>query len=168
MEAQIAFARYGHAQRSVAEHLEPHRLSGWTADVFFHDGAVNLSHLVERELTCQHHHVGIGREEAHRLYVAHVELGGEGHPYPSGAGVGYGCDVRRYNGCESRLGGRVDYGAARGEVGIVEYGIDCEICLYAVFAADGGYGMEVVEGEVHRRARTHVEPFHAEVNGVGS
>ena len=136
MEAQIAFARYGHAQRSVAEHLEPHRLSGWTADVFFHDGAVNLSHLVERELTCQHHHVGIGREEAHRLYVAHVELGGDVHLYAS--------------------------------VGIVEYGIDCEICLYAVFAADGGYGMEVVEGEVHRRARTHVEPFHAEVNGVGS
>ena len=64
MQAQRAFARYGHAERPVAEHLNPHQLAPRAADIFLHNGAVYGGYLVEIEFAGEYHHIGILGEKA--------------------------------------------------------------------------------------------------------
>ena len=69
LQAQVAFARYGHAERSVAEHLYSHLLSAWSADILIYDGFVNLAHLVNIKFAREHHYVGKLGIEAQGLSV---------------------------------------------------------------------------------------------------
>ena len=74
VQAQIAFARYRHAECSVAEHLDAYQPAVRSAYILVDDGAVYRRHLVKIEFAGEHHHIGPLRVKPHRLYVGDVAL----------------------------------------------------------------------------------------------
>ena len=168
MQAEIAFARHGHAQGAVAEHLDAHGLAVGAAYVVAPDGVGNGLDLGEIELARKHNHIGPPGIEFHRLDVRDALLCGDVHLHADAAGIGYGSNVAGDDGRDAALRHGVDDGVAFGDVLVIDDGVDGEVGFHSGLVADGGNFAQVVEGEVHTRAGTHVEAFHAEIYGVGT
>ena len=75
VQAQVALAAYGHAQGTVAEHLNANQFALGAADILFQYLLVNLSHLVQIKFTRQYHHIGKLGIELECFNVTYVELG---------------------------------------------------------------------------------------------
>ena len=148
VEAHVALAAHGHAQRAVAEHFNAHRLARRAADVLFFYLPVYLGHLFELQLACHDGHVGKPGVEFERLGVADVELGGEVYLHALLAAVHYNGHVGRYYCRNARPAGGVDYLAHLRHVVVVDYGVDREVAFHPVLAAQGGNLAEVGRGEV--------------------
>ena len=152
----------------MAEHLYAHLFAFRSAYVLFLYLAVYLSHLVHVEFACQDNHVGELGVELQRLYIAYVELCGEVHLHAFLVAVGHHGHVAGYHCGDVRLVCGVDYLVHCVDVLAVDYRVHREITLYAVLGTGGGNLVQVVDGEVVCRVRSHVELFHAEINRVGS
>ena len=163
MQAQIALARDSHAESSVAEHLEAHEIAMRAADIVAHDGIAYGGYLLHIELTGQHHHVGPLRVESHRLDIAHIDLSGDMHLHPYRTGIHDGRHIAGDNGRDAAVAHGTDHLAASLELGVIDNGVDREIGLHSGLAAYRGDVAEIVEGEVDRRARPHVEPLDSEI-----
>ena len=69
---------------------------------------------------------------------------------------------------DARGGHGVDDGAHPLHVVVIDDGVDCQIRFYPRAGAFVGNAAQVVKGEVHARARTHVKPLDTEIHGVGA
>ena len=152
----------------MAEHLDAHTLSAWSAHILLFYLPGNLGHLCEIELTCQHHHIGKLCIEFQRLYITDVELGGEMHFLTDAAAVVHHGDITGDNGSDARLVCGIDDGVHGVDVLAVDDGVDGEVGLDAMSLALGGDMPEVVDGERVGGVGTHVELSDAEIHGVGT
>ena len=168
VEREVALARDGHAEGAVGEHLDLHELAARSADVVLDDPAVDFGHLLERELACQHHRVGPLRVEAHRLGVRDVALRGDVHLLPDAPRVENRRQVGGDDGVDALAAGAVDHLVHGRHLVLVDDGVDRQVGLDARFVRRGDDAPEVVEREVRRRSRAHVEFPDAEVDGVGT
>ena len=166
MQRQVALAADGHAQRSVAEHLQAHRSSVGTRNRVVGDMPVDLGHLLHVQLACQHHHVGPLRVEAYGLDIADVCLRGYMHRYAHPAAVTNGGDVGGDDGGDSGRLGVVHDVVHTVDVGIIQDGVDGQVCPHAGLVAPGGDGLHVGDREVGTAAAAHVQSLDAEVDGI--
>ena len=79
-----------------------------------------------------------------------------------------GGDVRGYHRRYAALAHRTAYLAALVELVVVYDSVDRKIGLDAGGIAGGRDVAQVVDGEVGRRAGTHVEPLDTEIYGIGA
>ena len=168
MKAQVTFAGNGHAEGTVAEHLDPHKLSARSADVVADNSFMDGPDLIEIQFTGQDHHVGITGIEAEGLGVGDAQLGGDVDLHPPGAGIedcghvggDYGRDAARSYG--------VDDGAHLLHIPVINDGVYGEVGLDSLLVADGGDAAQVVQGKVDAGAGTHIKPLDSEIYGVGT
>ena len=132
------------------------------------DGIVDGAYLVEVEFACKHHHVGNAGIEAHGLDIGYVALRGDMYLYTMTAAGIEDCDVGGDNRCHAGSLGCGDDFVEIVEVGIVDYGVDRQVCLDLFLVASAHDFGEVVEGEVRARPRAHVQALYAEVYCVGA
>ena len=132
------------------------------------DGLVDMAHLVHIELARQYGHVGKLGVEAQGLDVGDVELGGEVDLQADLPAVAHHGHVGGNDGRDTRLARRIEYLAHRGEVVVVDDRVDREVGLDLVLGADGDDLPQVANVEVIGRMGPHVEPAHAEIDGVGT
>ncbi len=168
MQAQVALAADSHAERPVAEHLDTHRLARRAEHRSRADLAVDGLHAVERQFTGENDNVGPLRIHLHRLDVGNIGLRGDMHLHALAPGAGYGRRIGRNYGRDARLGRSVDNIVEQRYVVVVDDSVDGKICLHPRMRAERCYAAEIVESEIGARPRTHVEPLHSEVDGVGS
>lgn len=158
MQAQIAFARHGHAQCSVAEHLDTHRTPRRPGDTLLGDGPADGADLVERQFARQHHHVGPAGIEAHGLDIGHIGLRGYMDFHTGLTGIkdrgDVGRDDRRYAG----LAGGIYDVATHIEIVVVEYGVDREIGSDSGGIAYAGDAVQIGQCEIYRRAGRMLSP----------
>ena len=147
-KAHVALAADGHTQRAVAEHLYAHGLAAGSADGLLGYLAVDVGHLVEVELACEHHHIGEMGVETQGFDVGDVELRGQVNLHSNLAAVGHNGHVAGYHRRDMGFEGGIDDGSHHADVVVVDDGVDGEIGLDAVGVARGGYEVEVVDGEV--------------------
>ena len=168
-QAHVALARDGHAERAMAEHLDADGLARRTEDgLRAMDGLVDMAHLVHIELARQYGNVGKLRVEAQGLDVGDVELGGEVDLQADLPAVAHHGHVGGNDGRDARLARRIEYLAHRGEIVVVDDRVDREVGLDPVLGADGDDLPQVANVEVIGRMGPHVEPAHAEIDGVGT
>jgi len=72
VEAHVALAADGHAQCTVAEHLDTYQLARGTADVLLLNLSADVGHLLHVQLAGQYHDVGKLGVEAQCLDVRYV------------------------------------------------------------------------------------------------
>ena len=137
MKTHVAFARYSHAESTVAEHLYAHRLATGPRDVLILYAAVNLCHLVHVEFAGQHSHVGELGIEPQCLGVGNVELRTQVHLHTALSAVAHHGHVGGDDRADASFRGRVDDTAHVGNVGIVDDGVHSEISLHTVLVAGG-------------------------------
>ena len=125
-------------------------------------------HLLERQLAGQHHRVGPLREELHGLGVGDVALRGDMHLLADAAGVEDGREVGGDDGVDPLGLGPVDDGVHVGQLVFVDDRVDRQIGFDACGMGRADDPRKVVEREVRGRTGAHVEPPHAEIDGVGS
>ena len=153
----------------MAEHLDADGLARRTEDgLGAMDGLVDVAHLVHIELARQYGDVGKLRIEAQGLDVGDVELGGEVDLQADLPAVAHHGHVGGNDGRDARLARRIEYLAHGGEVVVVDDRVDGEVGLDSVLGADGDDLPQVANVEVIGRMGPHVEPAHAEIDGVGT
>ena len=76
LEAEVAFAGNGHAERAVGEHFDAYEFTGGAFDPFADDGFVDRFDLEEIQFARQHDDVAPLGPEAQGFDVGDVELGG--------------------------------------------------------------------------------------------
>jgi len=94
----------------------------------------------------KHHHVGNVGIKAHGLDVGYVALRGDMYFYVVTAAGVEDCDVGGDNRCHAGSLCCYDYFVEVVEVGIVDYGVDRQVCLDLFLVASAHDFGEVVEG----------------------
>ena len=152
----------------MAEHLYTYLLSTGTADILLTDMSVDFCHLLQIQLTRQHHHIGKLRIEAQGFHIADVELCAEVYLLPYLPGIAHHCHISG-NDCRDacRLC-RIYNGTHQRNVMVVYNGIDGEVALHAMFVARPGYFPQIVDSEGICRTGTHVQVLDTEIDGVGT
>lgn len=168
MFAEVAFARNRHAQRPVSEHLDAQQFAARTPYVLLHYRAMHLGNLRKAQFARQNHDISPLREELRRLAVRHVALGRDMHLDAGVIGIEYHRKVGRDNGIDAFEFRPVHDLVHDGEFVVVDYRIDGQIGFHAVFAGYRHDVRQIVEREVHRRFRPHVELPHSEIYRVGT
>ena len=84
------------------------------------------------------------------------------------AGILDGGDVACYDGRDARGGHGVDDLAHPWQLGVVDDSVDGEVALDPGFVADAGDAAQVVECEIDRRTRAHVQPLYTEIYCIRS
>ena len=72
MQAQIAFARYSHAERTVRKHLNADQLALRSLDLLLLNLGIDLVHLLQVQLARQHDHIRKAGIEFQRLGVGDI------------------------------------------------------------------------------------------------
>ena len=168
VQAQIAFARDGHAQGSVAEHLDLHRTARRPGDALRGDTVADDPDLLQVQLPGEDHHVGILRIEAQGLGIGDVELGGNMHLHTDTAGIFYSGDVGGNDSRDSGGFGSVKGAVCLGDILVIQDDIEGQICLYVVFSTVADYLRKVGQGKIVRAVRAHVQVLHPEIHRIGS
>ena len=168
VQTQVALARNSHTQRAVREHLDADLLARRTADIALLDGAVNRRHLIERELARQHRHIGPLRIELQRLAIRDVELGREVDLHAARTGIENHRLVGRDDCIDLRNGRTIDNGVHLLDLVVVDDRIDRQVGLDARLVSDLDNLIQIIESEVGRRGRAHIERTDAKVNRIGS
>ena len=168
VEAEVALAADGHAEGTVAEHLNAYEFSGRSAYMVTPDGVVDVTHLLHVEFTREDNDISKSGVETERFDIGDVELGTEVNFDPNAAGIGHGGNVTSDNSGDASLLCRVNDGAHLVKVGVVDDGVDSEVGFDMAFLTECGDVSQVVKGEVAAAVGTHVQSFDAEVDGVGT
>ena len=165
---QVALARNGHAQGTVAKHLDAHQIAVRPSNLLTFNLFGDVTHLVDVQLSCGDHHISELGIILHRLEVGDVALSGHVH---------FDTDLSCI--LDDALVGGNDGRDAVGFDGVqqlvhllhflvINHRIDCDIALYAVLVAGFGQLTQVVQSEVFRRARAHIEFADTEINASGT
>ena len=152
----------------MAEHLEPDALAVRPTDVVLADEIGDSLHLLQVQFAGEDHNVGPLGIVAHGLAVAHVDLGGDVHLHADVAGKQDGGHVAGDDGAHLGVAGGGDNLVHVVDVLVIDDGVDRQVTLHAVLVAPLGDGVQVLEREVDARARPHVQPFDAKVDGIGT
>ena len=152
----------------MAEHLDTYQFAVRTAYPLVDYGAVYGADLVEIEFACEHYDVGPLRVKSDGLYIGDVALRGDVHLNPLAAGNHYRGDVGGYDGRDAAFAHGTAYLAALLQLVVIDYGVDGKIGLDTRGIARGGDVAQVVEREIGRRTRTHVQTLHPEIYRVGT
>ena len=147
VQTHIALAADGHAEGSVAEHLDADALPLGTADVLLLDAPMDGSHLVEVEFAGQHYHIGKLGIELQRLDVGDVQLGAQVYLLTNAVAVGHHRHITGDNSRDTGLLGGIDDGVHLFDVLAIDDGVDREIRLDAMISTGLGDLMQVVDGE---------------------
>ena len=147
MQAHVTLAADGHAEGTVAEHLDADLLARRAADMFGLHLAVDLGHLVHVQLTRQHHDIGKLSIEAQGPDIGDVELGGEVYLLSHAVTIGHHSHIAGNDGRDARLMGCVDDLVHQGDILTIDDGVDREIALDAMLLTGGGHFLQVVDGE---------------------
>ena len=139
VQAQIAFARDGHAQSPVAEHLDLHRTARRTGDALRGDTVADGPDLLQVEFPGEDHHVGILRVEAQGLGVGDIELSGDMHLQTDTAGIFYSGNVGGYDSRDSCGFGGIEGAVCLGDILVIQDDIEGQICLYVVLCTVADY-----------------------------
>ena len=75
VQAQIAFARYGHAKGPVTKDLDLHKSSRRALDLLLLDLLCDLFHLSQAEFPAQYYGIRKHTIELQGLDVGHIDLG---------------------------------------------------------------------------------------------
>ena len=167
VQAQVALARDGHAERPVREHLDTERLALGPPQIARADAVGNRAHLSEAQLACQHDDIGVLRVKGDGLDIRQIELSGYVHLQPDAAGVENGGLIRRDHGIDPLAPGPVHDPAHLGQILVVEDRIDGQVSLDPVPSGLRDDARQVVERKVERRTRPHVELLDAEIDRIG-
>ncbi|GFI07533.1 hypothetical protein IMSAGC006_02290 [Muribaculaceae bacterium] len=79
MQAEVAFAGYGHAEGTVTKHFDFYRFSCRSGNVFVYYGLMYGIYLLHGELACEHYGVGPLGVEFDRFNIRDIGLGGYVH-----------------------------------------------------------------------------------------
>ena len=166
MKAQITLPADRHTQCAMGKHLYLHPLSGRAADILKLDGVMNLFHLIEIELPCQHHHIGPAGPEAQRLGIGDIELRGNMNFHANAAGIFDGSYIGRDH--------RIDPGGISHVQGLthgrkvlgIQYDIQRQIRLDRRLAAYFHHFRQIFGSEIIGAAGPHVQTTHAEIDRV--
>ena len=132
------------------------------------DVLVYARHLFEVELAGEHHHVGPLRIVAHRLAVAHVHLRGDVYLHPYAAGIEDGGHVAGDDGADAGIACCIDDAVHVVDVLVIDDSVHGEVGLDASLGAPLGYGVQVVDREIHARLGAHVKVLDAKIDGIGT
>ena len=166
MERHVALAADGHAEGTVAEHLDAHLLSAGTADVLFHYLAIDVGHLVDIQFAGQYNHVGKLRIEAQRLDIGDVQLCRQVNLLPHSVTIGHHRHVAGDDGRDACCLGGIDNLVHQFDVLTIDDGVHREVRLDAVLVAGGCNLFQVVNGERRGGVGSHVQFLDAEIDGV--
>ena len=148
VKAQVAFARNGHAERTVAKHLDADRLTFRTVNSLCADGVVDGAYLLEVQLACKHDDIGKTSIKFQCLRIRDVQLGREVYFLPDAVGIGHRRYIGRYDRGNTGFLRSVDDGAHERQVFVVNYRIHCQIAFYTTFFADRSDLVQVIRREI--------------------
>ena len=168
MQREVALARHCHAQGSVAEHLDTELFTARTADMLFLNLAVDFGHLLQVQLTGQHHHVGKLGIEFQCLGIGDIELRREVHLLTNLTGIAHHRHIGSNHSRNAGFLGRINNGAHQRYVFIINNGIHREITLHAVLITRAGNFTQIIDGKRIGRTGTHIEVFYTEIDRVGT
>ena len=168
VQAHVALARYGHAERTVAEHLDADRLPFRPVDVLFQNLSVYLFHLVHVQFACQYGDICKLGVELQCVNVRDIQLRREMDFYARLPAIHHHGHVAGDDGSDAGGSGSVDDFVHRLYVFAVDDRVHRQIGLDALCLARPGNLLEVVDGEVVGRVRPHIQSADTEVDGVGS
>ena len=168
VEREVAFAADAHTQGSVGKYLHLHQLAFGAADVLVADKLRDFRYLPQRQFAGRDDDVGKPGVVAHCLGVGDIALGGDMHLETYLVGIGDDGHVGGDDGAHTGLLGSMQQSVHLVYFFIIYNGVDGEIGADARLLGYAHYAWQVADGEVGRRAGTHVQFAHAEINGVGA
>ena len=152
----------------MAEHLDANLLAHRTTDVLAHDFLVDMLHLVHVQLTCQDRNIRKASIKLQSLGIGDVQLSGEMHFLSHLIAIAHHSHITGDDCRDASLLGSIDDFLHRGNVVVIDDGIDSEIGLDAMLIASSSNLTQVVDGEMIGRVRTHVQLADAEIDRVCS
>ena len=166
VEAEIAFARNGHAKGSVGEDFNLDKLPGGAADVFFPDLPDDFSDLVQTEFPGCYHDIRKTGVEFHGLDVADIALGGNMDFQTDFPGIGYDSPVGGDDGVDAAFLCRLQHLAVFLFLLVVNDRVEGEIGSNPVFPANPANIGQVFHLEVQGCPGPHIEFPDPEIDGV--
>ena len=163
MQAEVALAGYGHAQRPMRKHLYAHQLPARAFDALAHYRVVDAFHLVQIQLPREHDHVGELRVEAKGLGVGYGQLGGDMNLHPYAACVGDCRHVGGDNGRHACLVGGVERDAHLIQVFGIQHYVEREVGFDSSLTADAHHFVQVLRSEVVGGMAAHIQPSDSEI-----
>ncbi len=152
----------------MGEHLDFNQFAARPADVVFDDFAMDGRHLFKGQFARQHHRIGPLREKAHGFGVGDVALGRDVHLLPDAAGIENRRHIGGDDGIDPLAAGAVDDLVDGADFVFVDNRVDRQIGFDACIVGRADDACKVVEVEIGRRGRPHVQLPDAEIDRIGA
>ena len=164
VQTHIALTADGHTECSVTEHFYTHQLTLRTTNVLLLYLPVDIGHLIEIQLTRQHHHISKLGIELQCLDVRDVQLRRQVHLYAYLATILHHRHIRCDDGCDVGLLGGIHNLVHQLDVLTIDDGVHRQIRLHILRLTLGCDVSQIVYGEMVGRVRTHIQLLNAEID----
>ena len=152
----------------MGKNLYLHQLALRPTDVVVAYKLHYLSYLAQRQLSCRDHHVGKLCKETHSLSVAYVALRRNMHLHANAVRVCNHCHIAGNDGTHPHTLGGIHQPVHLVYLAIIDNSVDCQVGAHTGTMGNRAYPFQVLQREVGRRTRPHIQVADAKIYGISS
>ena len=152
----------------MAEHLNTNRLTHRTFNAFLLDCIIDLTHLLQIQLTRQYYHIGKLCIKLQGFSIADIQLSRQMYLLSHLVTVSHHSHIGSNHGTDASFLGCIHNLAHQFDVLIIDNRIDGQVTLYPMFITHLCDLTQIINSKRAGRTGAHIQTLNAKIDGICS